>query len=76
VIPETPPNKEKTTEQKPEEPNMTRLLVLLSEALGDISSIKTNGTGTNTTFVGKAKASLEKAKDIAQSLLKEEEGEK
>jgi len=76
VIPETPPNKEKTMEQTPEASNMIRLLVLLSEALGDISSVKTNGTGTNATFMGKAKASLEQAKTIAQNLLKEEEDEK
>ena len=50
--------------------------MLLSEALGDISSVKTTGTGPNTTFVGKAKASLEKAKTIARNLLKEEEDEK
>jgi hypothetical protein len=76
LIPETPPVKEKTMEQKPETSNMTRLLILLSEAIGDISSVRTNGTGTNAEFVGKAKASLEEAKIIAQTLLKEEEDEK
>src|SRR5271169_1083657 len=76
VIPETPPNKGKAMEQKPEGSNMARLLVLLSEAIGDISSVKTTGIGTNATFVGKAKVSLEKAKTIALNLLKEEEEEK
>jgi hypothetical protein len=69
VIPETPPNVDKTKEQKPEVPNMSRLLDLLTEAIGNIDNVKTNGTGPNATFVGKAKASLEKAKTIAQNLL-------
>ena len=76
MIPETPPNKDKTMEQRPERSNITRLLILLSEALGDISSVKTNSIGNNGALVGKAKASLEKAKTIAQNLLKEEEEEK
>jgi len=73
VIPETPPNKGK--EQKPEAPSITMLLVLLSEVISDISSVKTT-TGPNSTHIANAKASLEKAKTIAQNLLKEEEDEK
>jgi hypothetical protein len=76
VIPETPPNVDKTKEQKPEVPNMSRLLDLLIEAIGNIGNVKTNSTGPNATFVGKAKESLEKAKTITQNLLKEEENEK
>ena len=74
LIPETPPNEEITVEQALEISNMTKLLVLLNEAISDISSIKTSGV--NATFVGQAKSRLECAKTIARNLLEDEEKEK
>ena len=74
LIPETPPNEEITVEQALEISNMTKLLVLLNEAISDISSIKTSGV--NATFVGQAKSRLESAKTIARNLLEDEEKEK
>jgi hypothetical protein len=74
LIPETPQNEEITVEQEPETPSMVRLLLLLSEAISDVSSIKTSGA--NISFIGKAKESLEKAKTIAQNILKDEQEEK
>ena len=72
LIPETPPSREKTSGQKPEMLNVTTLLGLLSEAISEISSVRTT-TGTNLAHVANAKASLEQAKTIAQNLLKEED---
>jgi hypothetical protein len=61
-------------EQQLEKSTLTNLLILLSDAICDISNIKT--TGPNVTYVGNAKGALEKAKSITQHLLKEEEHER
>ena len=75
VIPETPPNEGEPMGQQLEGLSNTMLLVLLSEAISNISSIKTT-TGSNPMHMAKAKTSLEKAKTIVQNLLNEEEKEK
>jgi hypothetical protein len=74
VIPETPPNNENTTGRKQATSNLSTLLSALSEAISEISSVRT--TGTNLTHMANAKASLEQAKTITQNLLDEEEDEK
>ena len=75
MIPETPPNRENSTGQKRVAQNVTALLGLLSEAMNEISSVRTT-TESNQKHVANAKVSLRQAKIIAQNLLKEEENEK
>ena len=50
---------------------MTNLLILLSDAISNVCSIKTT-TGANITLVKSTKSALEQAKTITQKLLKDE----
>jgi len=74
VVSETPTgtNKEKDiVEQKAEASNISMPLLLLGEALGDISNIKI--TAANKSHVENAKTSLEDARSIALKPTKEEQ---
>ena len=75
-IPESPTTETTAPEQNQQiQTNLTNLLVLLTDAIGNIGGIKTT-TGANPKLVASAKLALEQAKTITQNLLKEEEEEK
>ena len=76
AIPESPLTETTTPQQlKPTlTPNLTNLLILLSDAISNVGNVKTSGA--NLTLVGGAKTALEEAKTITQTLLKAEEEER
>lgn len=73
VIPLTPLPVTTTPAKKPQnDPTLAELLILLSDALSDVHSIKTTTTSSNNGYVEGAKTALLEAKTLTQKLLNEE----
>ena len=73
VIPLTPLPVTTTPAKKPQnDPMLAELLILLSDALSDVHSIKTTTTSSNNGYVEGAKTALLEAKTLTQKLLNEE----
>jgi len=73
VIPQSPSIETTTPAKEPQnDPTLAELLILLSDAISDVHSIKTTTTSPNHGYVEGAKTALLQAKTLTQKLLNEE----